>query len=80
MFTQNRGNILDGLAKVRRDCKNALGPCIEKNAGTFMEEFHQNNNKSIGYNVGKDVATILYDNRGGWWDAGGARPPSNTRP
>ncbi len=59
---------IDDLDKVKRDCKNALAPCVKKNAGTFMEKFEQNNHKPNGYNVGKDIETILQDNRGGWWE------------
>ena len=33
-----------------------------------MEKFEQNNHKPNGYNVGKDIETILQDNRGGWWE------------
>ncbi|MBO6285822.1 MAG: hypothetical protein J6O18_05910 [Bacilli bacterium] len=40
----------------------------KKHAEAFAEKFEENNHKPNGYNAGKDIPTILRDNRGGWWE------------
>lgn len=41
---------------------------VEGRNEAFMEKFNENNHKPNGYNAGKDIPTILQDNRGSWWE------------
>ncbi|MDY6391330.1 MAG: hypothetical protein SPL80_00660 [Bacilli bacterium] len=53
---------------ILRGFKNSWRDYGKKHAEAFNEKFAENNRKPGGYNVGKDIPTILHDNRGGWWE------------
>ena len=61
-------NGVESLDEVKGNFNKAWREFGKKDSAAFMEKFNQNNQKPRGYNAGKDIPTILNDNRGGWWE------------
>ena len=59
---------LESLEEVEQDFAATWKRFGSKDRESFLEKFAQNNRKPGGYNAGKDIPTILNDNRGGWWE------------
>lgn len=59
---------LESLEDVENDFASSWEEYGSKHSEAFFAKFNQNNQKPNGYNAGKDIPTILNDNRGGWWE------------
>ena len=59
---------LENLSNVKAGFASAWRKFGSRNSQAFMDKFAEHNNRPNGYNVGKNIATILNDNRGGFWE------------
>ena len=58
----------EDLETAKREYKRSWRDYGKRNSESFLAKFDQNNRKPHGYNAGKDIATIIHDNRGSWWE------------
>ena len=67
LLERNDGN--ETLDKFNNEFANEMNKTVKRSTGDkFINDFATNNQKPRGYNTGKDIATILSDNKGGFFE------------